>query len=92
MAGNGCANEGDDPRLLGKIGCRVANALSWKSTVQPLSVLVCLPPYVAINIPLPFVPASRRYLHLRAGWRYDKFWPGYIFDFAIKAKNIPIFY
>ena len=88
----GCYNEGSDSRLFGRWGCRIANALSWQTPIHPVSLLVALPPYVAFNVPIPFVSKDRRYLHVRAGWRYDVNWPGYIFDFALKAKHVPILY
>jgi len=78
-------------RLFGRWGCKIQSWLSFRSTWEPLSVLVAFPPYVAVNIPLPGAPPHRRYLHCRLGWRFDKSW-GYIFDPALKAKEIPILY
>lgn len=92
MADQGCPNEGSDTRVFGRIGCWVQSRLSFKSSHQPASVLVAFPPYVSVNLWVPFAPAHRRYLHVRFGWRYDKYWPGYIFDPALKAKEIPILY
>ncbi len=96
MAGQGCPNEGTDTRAFGVWGCKVQTALSFHSTTEPLSLLLCFPPFIAINIPLP----HGRYFVLRAGFRYDKHWAdakgvqgGYIFpEAAAKTKDVPIFY
>jgi hypothetical protein len=85
----GCVNEGTDTRTFGKWGCTIQRWLSFHSQTEPLSVLVCFPPFIAVNVPLP----GGRYLILRAGFRYDKNWPGYIFpESAAKVKGQTIFY
>lgn len=93
MANQGCPNEGSDTRLFGKWGCWIQQKLSFKCPMHPASVLICFPPYVAFNIYVPFAPADRKYLSVRAGWRYDVNWGGFLFPEAIlKMKDRPLFY
>jgi hypothetical protein len=85
----GCPGEGSDTRTFGRWGCSIQRALSFHSDTEPLSVLVCFPPFIAVNIPM----FDGTYLILRAGFRYDKNWKGYLFpESAAKRKAQTIFY
>ena len=102
MAGQGCPNEGDDQRIMGWLICPLQRWLSFSTTYEPLSIMVAFPPYLAINIPIPFSKVSpsppeswglRRVLHLRIGWRYDVNAHTYIFpEAAIKTTDRAVFY
>lgn len=97
MAGQGCVNEGDDKRILGGIVCWLQRLLSFSTSMEPLSVLIAFPPYIAINIPIPFTKLTiwgvRKVIHFRLGWRYDMNSHEYIFPTAaIKTTNRANFY
>ena len=75
MAEQGCQNEGDDTRLFGTVVCWLQRLLSFSTTYEPISVLLAFPPYIAINLPIPFSGITKwgvhKMLHFRVGWRYD---------------------
>lgn len=76
-------NRGPDRRPLGEWAGWIQARLSFKSWWEPLHVMVAFPPYVSIAIPKLWTHPLR-YATFRAGWRYDKNWPGYIFDVIVK--------
>ena len=75
MADQGCPGEGADTRFLGWLVCPIQRFLSWRSSVEPLSIVVAFPPYIAVNVPL----RNHDMLLIRFGWRYDRNWKGYLF-------------
>lgn len=85
-------NRGTDARILenipiiGPLSKWLQRALSFKSKTHPAHVMVCFPPYISIYVPIPFT-SPRKYLSLRAGWRYDVNWPGFIFDVILKRMD-----
>lgn len=99
-----CPGEGTDPRYFRTVVCGLQNAMSFKCDTEPLGIMLAFPPFIAINCPLPAVlgrrlsvikgkPAGRWYLMLRAGWRYDKNWKGYIFpEAALKVMQSTVYY
>jgi len=98
-----CPNEGTDPRITRYWTCNLQNSLSTKSTWEPLGIMIGFPPFLAINIPLLGMteylskrknkPLKPWYLMFRIGWRYDKFWPGYIFpEVALKIMQSTVYY
>lgn len=80
----GCPNEGTDHRILGPITCWLERHMSWQTKRAPMSLTVAFPPFIAVNIWLP----RGKYLVLRAGFRFDVNWSGYIFpEFAVKVLD-----
>jgi hypothetical protein len=74
---------------MGAVICWLQRMGSFKHPVEPLSLLVALPPFIVLNSPW----FRGRRLVIRAGWRYDKGWPGYIFpEAAIKILDHTVFY
>ena len=63
--------------------CQLQWLLSFHSTTEPASILLCFPPFIAVNVPLP----RGKRLVLRAGFRYDKNWEGYIFPEAAAKRT-----
>lgn len=78
-------NRGTDARILGPWAGWVQSKLSFKAQPEPASIMVGFPPYISIAIPYPW-KGEWRYATLRAGWRFDKNWRGYIFDVIIKLR------
>lgn len=81
-------NAGDDVRYdpFG-ISSWIQRHLSFKAPWQyvPGIFIGIFPPFIVINTPLS--RSGKRYLLLRAGWRYDYGWPGYIFEAATKILD-----
>lgn len=77
MANQGCIDEGPDKRKLGWLVCPLQKLLSFRSAIEPLSIVIALPPYFVINIPI----GRGKMLMIRAGWRYNRgaTWKGFIF-------------
>ncbi len=95
----GCVNQGEDRRKLGKQVCWLQRQLSWKSEREPAMAFignrqrrhlgVAWPPYVVYNAPEP----TGRWFMARVGFRYDRVWRGYIFPtLAIKRIAAPLSY
>lgn len=85
MAEQGCPHEGADHRRLGRLICWLQQKLSFASNVEPATLILGFPFYVAINLPLfwrqPKAGPPRAgkptqwgvvpVLHFGAGIRYD---------------------
>lgn len=95
----GCVNQGEDRRKLGKQVCWLQRQLSWKSESEPAMAFigsrqrrhlgVAWPPYLVYNAPEP----TGRWFMVRVGFRYDRVWRGYIFPtLAIKRITAPLTY
>lgn len=95
----GCVNQGQDRRKLGKQVCWLQRQLSWKSEREPHMAFVgsrqrrhvglAWPPYAVYNSP----EADGRWFMVRVGFRYDRVWRGYIFPtLAIKRIPTPLTY
>lgn len=103
---DGYVNQGDDPRIFGRIGAFVQWLLSFNPKQfkkNPYAVIketdqifVGNPPYIAINIRLNnAADGSQRWAHCRIGWRYDVNWTstgGYIADAALKVIDHKLIY
>lgn len=75
MADQGCPQEGEDRRLFGTVVCWLQRKLSFESDLEPISIVLAFPPYISINIPIPWWEKSEwgvhKVLNFRAGWRMD---------------------
>ena len=85
----GCPGAGKDQRILPRLTCWLQRHLSFKSGTEPFSILICFPPFIAINIPI----GKGRYAMVRAGFRFDRNWKGFLFpESAAKISDHVIFY
>jgi len=98
-----CPNEGTDPRIARYYTCNLQNAMSVKTDTEPFGIMICIPFFIAVNIPLLGLtryistkknkPLKPWYLMFRIGWRFDKHWPGYIFpEAALKVMQSTVYY
>jgi hypothetical protein len=97
--GQGCVNQGSDPRVAATVICWAQRRFSWKSEHEPHFVLIgnperthiglAWPPYFVYNSP----NGSGRWHMFRIGFRYDQSWRGYIFPTAaLKLVSHPLRY
>ncbi len=98
-SGQGCVNQGSDPRMFPTVVCGMQQVLSWKSEHLPhlfrvgsrrrTHLAVAWPPYVVVNRP----QKDGNWLMFRLGFRYDRTWHGYIFPTAaLKEIERPLLY
>ena len=78
-------NRGTDPRIIGPWAGWVQQKLSFRAPMEPVHVLVAFPPYLSVAIPYRW-KGVWFYATLRAGWRYDKNWRGYVADIIVKLR------
>jgi hypothetical protein len=99
----GYANRGPDERILGSVGGRLQQKLSFHSDEPPKAAVLgsrtgahislSWPPFLSIAVKDP--KNADKYLTFRAGWRWDKNWRphgqdsggGYIADVIIKRMD-----
>jgi hypothetical protein len=95
----GCINQGADRRHAAFLVCGLQKRLSWKSDEKPdlfqigssdsTHVDFAWPPYVVINSP----DGHGNWRMARIGFRYDRYWHGYIFPTAAcKCISKPLQY
>src|SRR5512146_2731740 len=83
-----CVNQGDDPRMFASVVCGMQRELSWKSERLPhlfrignrahTHVAIAWPPYMIVNRR----ERNGGWVMFRVGFRYDRYWHGYIFPTA----------
>ena len=96
--GSSCPHAGRDHRAFEKFICWIQRKLIFYSDIEPISLIVAFPPYVVVNIPLPWTEKTKwgvhKVLHLRASiFRYDFNAKAYIpFEFAVKTMERALLY